>query len=108
MTALKFETGASTHAVNDLILFTDNTKELAAIRDAIYTDWAKTGNFGTARLYERFIPLFQAAQKSYKKEFAHSPYSYHHIALMTHNECVEYCNLYVLDFNNWKQEHGLK
>lgn len=27
-----YETGATSHAVNDLILFTDNTRELAELR----------------------------------------------------------------------------
>ena len=32
-----FETGATTAAVNELILFTDNTQKLVDIRDNIYT-----------------------------------------------------------------------
>jgi hypothetical protein len=31
-----YETGATSHAVNDLVLFTDDTRELAELRDTIY------------------------------------------------------------------------
>lgn len=103
-----FETGATSHAVNDLILFTDNTKELASLRDKLYQDWAETGNFGTSRLYERFISLFNAACKAYNKEFKHDPISCQHINSLKNAGCIEYCQLYVNDFETWKSEHGYK
>lgn len=97
-----FETGATTHAVNDLILFTDNTRELAEFRDAIYSDWVEAGNFGTERLANRFVPLFKEAQNTYCRELS----DHKHIALMAGNDIFEYCQLYVDDLNSWKQEHG--
>lgn len=34
-----YETGATSHAVNDLILFTDNTRGLIEYRDKVYSKW---------------------------------------------------------------------
>lgn len=105
---ITYETGATSHAVNDLILFTDNTRELAELRDNLYKDWVETGNFGTSHLYERFISLFNAACEAYNKEFKYDPDSCHAINLLDHSDCIEYCQLYVKDFENWKSEHGDK
>ncbi len=99
-----YETGATSHAVNDLILFTDNTRELAEFRDKIYIDWAKVGSFGTTAHYERFIPLYNKAVKQYKKEFP-SFEDHKHIICMDGIECREYAQLYVNDFETWKIEH---
>jgi hypothetical protein len=101
-----YETGATTHAVNDLILFTDNTKVLAELRDSLYQDWATYGNFGTGLLRLRFMPLFESARKHYIQEFSKSGAG--HIVNMTNNQISEYCQLYVNDFTNWKQDHGIK
>lgn len=107
MTQAKFETGATTHAVNDLILFTDNTRDLAAFRDSIYKDVLTHGwTIGTSPLYQRFEPLFNEAKKQYQKEFAHDKASYQHIILMAAPQIREYCQLYVDDFPNWKKENG--
>jgi len=100
-----YETGATSHAVNDLILFTDNTQLLAQLRDDIYTDWATCGTFGTDRLYLKFMPLFQSARRHYMNEFGNSGAG--HIIRISTPEMIEYCQLYVNDFTNWKQEHGI-
>lgn len=98
-----FETGATNQAVNDLILFTD-TRKLAELRDSIYQNWLKFGNFGTSPNYERFIPLFNEAKKQYIREFL--KYNDHkHIYLMNGEQIREYCQLYVNDFENWKEEN---
>lgn len=104
MTTIKFETGATTHAVNDLILFTDHTRQLAEYRDKLYNDWTLTGDFGIKPLYERFIPLFEAARRYYIEEFKNKGAG--HIIRMTREEIQEYCQLYVNDFKNWKLEHN--
>ena len=99
-----FETGATNHAVNDLVLFTDNTKSLAELRDSIYQNWLEFGNFGTSPNYERFVPLFNEAKKQYIREFL--KYNDHkHIYLMNSEQIREYCQLYILDFDTWKDEH---
>ena len=95
-----YETGATSHAVNDLVLFTDNTRVLAELRDAIYTEWVK---YGVIR--QNFIPLYEAARRHYMNEFQNSGAG--HIIRMTKDEMNEYCQLYVNDFEDWKNEHKL-
>lgn len=100
----KFETGATTHAVNDLILFTDNTRELAKHRDAICKLLADDG----LNPYEAdFKPLLTASIEQYIKEFPNNE-DHAHIYGMTAREKLEYRQLYVTDFENWKSEHGYK
>ena len=101
-TVTKYETGATTHAVNDLILFTDNTRQTADLRDSIYTDWVNTGNFGTGKISDRFIQLFESARRHYINDCQ----SAGHIIRMSKQEISEYCQLYANDFNNWKIENG--
>jgi len=63
------------------------------------------GNFGTTKLYERFIPLFESARKHYINEFKYRGVG--HIIAMSKEEIAEYCQLFVKDFDNWKFEHPL-
>lgn len=103
-----FETGATSHAVNDLILFTDNTKELAELRDSIYKEWANNTKFipsATDKTKSRFDSLFFAAAEAYRKEF---PASHNHIITMDLSEMEQYTILYAYDFDNWKSENGYK
>ena len=98
-----YETGATDHAVNDLILFTDNTRELAELRDSIFQMWLDFGSFGVVPHYERFIRLFNEAKKSYMREFP-APEDHKHIWLMNAEQIREFCQLYVIDFDTWKSE----
>jgi hypothetical protein len=115
---ITFETGATSHAVNDLILFTDNTRELVEKRDSIYKLAIEPGiymaelkvNGKTKAFYtlaKMFTSLLREAVAAYKKEF---PTSHSHIAHMYHwsKDGEEYCRLYAADFENWKSEHGHK
>lgn len=95
-----YETGATTHAVNDLILFTDNTRLLAQLRDDIYTEWVK---YGVTRF--NFIPLFESARRHYINEFMNSGAG--HIINMSKDQIKEYCTLYANDFDNWKKENNI-
>lgn len=99
-----YETGATNHAVNDLILFTDNTRKLAKFRDNIYKSWLTFGNFGTSPNYERFVPLFNEAKERYIREFPNFE-DHKHISLMNGEQIREYCQLYVKDFENWKEDY---
>ena len=99
-----FETGATNHAVNDLVLFTDNTKSLAELRDSIYQNLLEFGNFGTTPHYERFIKLFKKAKERYIREFPNFE-NHKHIFLMNSEQIREYCQLYVKDFENWKEDY---
>jgi hypothetical protein len=98
-----YETGATSHAVNDLILFTDNTKELAELRDEIYILWIEK-NYHMSQY--AFNELLSQAIKSYLKVFGAN--NSVHIQYMGKKEREEYCQLYADDFENWKREHGYK
>lgn len=116
---IKYETGATSHAVNDLILFTDNTRELAELRDKIYQARYKydveiknyTGAITAIPpkkidLISQFSMLRKKAQEYYKKELG-APNS-EHITRMGNDKCMEFVNLYISDFDNWKKENGYK
>ena len=100
-----YETGATSHAVNDLILFTDNTRELAEYRDYLYQQ-AINNDAPDNSIWTYFGGLCVDAKKIYKKEFGNR--NSLHIIQMTAAEVEEYCKLYANDFTNWKQEHGIK
>lgn len=106
MNTIKYETGATSHAVNDLILFTDNTRELAEFRDSIYSKmaqfdlWDKTSDWDSIQ----FIKLIVKAKAAYYNEFTRAESK--HISGMTNTEVREYCQLYLDDYPTWKKEHG--
>lgn len=94
-----YETGATSHAVNDLILFTDNTRELAEKRDNIYRM-----NSAMKELHTFMFDLFlNDCIRAYRKQF---PTSSSHIFGMTTEERYEFKELYVKDFDSWKQDHS--
>lgn len=95
----KFETGASTHAVNDLILFTDNTRVLAEMRDEIYKIALHNNEA------PNFTPLLLDAISTYKSEF---PDSHAHISNMSREERIEFRSLYLESFEEWKEENAPK
>ncbi len=99
-----FESGATTHATNDLILFADNTRQTSDLANGIYEDWALCGIFGTRPLWEKFLPLFESARRHYINEFQMKGAG--HIINMSIDEIKEFCQLYVDDFENWKQENA--
>jgi hypothetical protein len=99
----KFETGATSHAVNDLVLFTDNTRELAQLRDNIYFTHQKLDNKTVKP--EDFSHLFTSAMQGYIKEFGRM--NSKHISAITREEKREFCELYAKDFEDWKKEHPL-
>lgn len=94
-----FETGATSHAVNDLILYTDNTRALAASRDIVYNK-AKNGH--KIPTVSEFLPLAVEAADAYKKEF---PNDHSHISSMDGEQVKEFCSLYVADYSNWLEDH---
>lgn len=105
-----YETGATSHAVNDLILFTDNTRQTAELRDSIYSymrqaDILEPNNKEWDSIYT-FIKLFESARKHYINE--HQNTGSGHIIRMSSKEINEYCNLYMSDFENWKIDNPLK
>jgi hypothetical protein len=103
-----FETGATSHAVNDLILFTDNTRELAELRDGIYTMMWQFDLMGNPTTWDnsRFDKLLNKARALYANTFGGDD-SIHVINMKTEAK-DEYKQLYMKDFENWKSEHGYK
>lgn len=95
-----YETGATNEAVNDLILFTDNTRELAELRDKIYKEWADKDNHP---IQQNFNTLYNTAAGKYLEEIKEDN---EHIKLMHKSEALEYRQIYAARFDNWKLEHG--
>lgn len=106
-----YETGATSHAVNDLILFADNTRELTELRDNIYKNWMEKGNpYGHEwTLTDQFQTLLQETEWLYRKQFPNKA-DHSHTFLTAQRgkekEVHEFCSLYANDFENWKKEHG--
>jgi len=99
----KFETGATTHAVNDLILFTDNTKKLAELRDDIYKKHMRSQSKDVKRqIKSKMVNLFAEDRSAYYLEFKN--YNNSHIKEMTQAEMIEFCELYANYFESWKKE----
>lgn len=91
-----FETGATSHAVNELILFTDNTRELAELRDRIYVKM-KEDNTSSYNPFN-FERLLTMSSHQYRREIGD--------IRMTDNEKMEYLFIYSDRFVDWKQENG--
>lgn len=110
MNTQKYETGATSHAVNDLVLFADNTKKLVDIRDKIYREHVSSVLYAS-----HFLPLFNATRMEYKRVFPgfldHQHISFEnetygvHSGTFTADQQHEFLMLYVNDFENWKNEN---
>jgi hypothetical protein len=107
-----YESGATSHAVNDLILFTDTTRELAETRDYIYKSFAndkrpfvKDEPLYLELAYKFLLDLLPLSIKAYIKTF---PSCSDHISTLSMGEKTEFCDLYALDFETWKAENGYK
>jgi hypothetical protein len=97
----KYETGATSHAVNDLILFTDNTRELAHSRDIIYNQ-IRVAQIKPAWFH--FKSLLTLATNSYINKFP----DHWATTIMSEKQKKEFCQLYANDFDSWKLDHGYK
>jgi hypothetical protein len=119
MKHIKYETGATSHAVNDLILFTDNTRELAEMRDRIYERMCEYHNQQENELEIRFFSdwnkLRLFATRDYMRAFPNHDDHKHILSEdlftarcgeWTFQQTTEYIKVYLADFNNWKLEHG--
>lgn len=92
-----FETGATSAAVNELILYTDNTSELAEFRDQIYEAYNSDND---APNVIQMMPLLSEVERTYKKEFGKWPQT-------TSKEDEQYCQIYANRFADWKKEKEL-
>lgn len=97
-----FETGATSHAVNDLILFTETTRELAHSRDIIY-DQIRAANIIPKHFH--FNDLLTLSINSYVNTL---PGTHWQTTVLSESQKKEFCQSYVNDFKNWKSEHGYK
>ena len=96
-----FETGANSNEINDLILFSDNTERLATLRDNIYKKGAQNNNLK----FSDFTPLLKLAIIMYRNEFIKDLESYKAIENLNKEKRLDFCNLYLLEFNNWKKDN---
>lgn len=96
-----YETGATSHAVNDLILFTDNTAKLAQQRDIIYLSIVECGKEAEGWTPRVFTPLLNWSIRQYELEIGEA-------MDLTDVEKIEFCTLYANDFENWKKENNIK
>jgi len=105
-----YETGATSHAINDLILFTDNTRELAQLRNSTYEAmWQldlmdKSGSKHEWDAIHLFDKLFKAAKAAYCLQF--DAESSQHILRIGASGKYEFCQLYLKEYDNWKVENG--
>lgn len=100
-----YETGATSHAVNDLILFTDTSAKLARDRDVTYTDRA-TNVIDDYNMYWQFYyTLFTAACVAYRHETG-KPYLVTRSHKLREASRREYAQLFANYYPTWKKEHG--
>jgi hypothetical protein len=100
-----YETGATKHHINSLILFTDNTRSLIELRDSIYNS-----NINETKLNpEVFEPLCDNARYSFIRENGYEPVESKPIDKMrykkNHADVLEYCQIFANGFENWKIDH---
>lgn len=102
----QYETGATSHAVNDLILFTDNTRNLAELRDYIFESTAREDemiiNHSQYLYYQLINLLLYKAMNQYLDEFPGKE-DHKHIAEMTVAQQEEYVQLYIREFTDFKK-----
>lgn len=96
-----FETGATSHEVNELILHADNDARLAGERDGIY-QMAVNGNWNNARLHQQFKRIFSyMTETSYNKEVPSEKIQ------LNEEQRNEFAQLYTDGFTNWKRDKGI-
>lgn len=105
-----FETGTDSPKVNNLILFADNTKNLAEIRDAVYELWVNRISKGATPTIEEIASKFKTflvkAIAQYIRELGNTPEAKEEVDL-TSEEKKDFQNIYALEFPNWlKEKYG--
>lgn len=102
----KFETGATTHSVNDLILFADNTEKLYLIKMDIFKTYFNSEEYQKERfpLIDRLEGLLAASKITYKTTFP-QPEDHAHIYGMNKIEDTEFCLIQTKDYENWKLDN---
>lgn len=113
-TQTRYETGATSHAVNDIILFLDNTKALAERKDFIYNKYAVHDQFKPklknpiGSIKQEFIDvLLHYAKNRYVVEFPNKE-DHQHILSLSKEQEKEFSELYFEDFQRWLKENGFE
>jgi hypothetical protein len=104
-TKVIFETGATSAAVNELILYTDSTEQLAALRDEFYIDELPgyfNPNARKKSLVNALVTLCHTAITRYTNEMGYV--NSKHIRDLTSDQISEYCQIYANRFPEWKKE----
>lgn len=96
-----FETGARDHAINELVLFTDNTRELTELRDNINRSFAHKDSRRADKI-AAFLPLLNQARVMYCKEF---PNSCSHVQGLTEDQRADFMGLYASEVDQWLKEN---
>lgn len=100
-----FETGATKHYINSLILYTDNTRSLVELRDEIYES-NRNESVLTPIIFES---LCDAARYQFLRENGYESVEAKPIDKMRYkkysSDVMEFCQIYANRFDNWKLEH---
>ena len=100
-----YETGATQHHINSLILYTDNTSDLVEMRNEIYENHKHEEQLKP----EMFVALCDAARWKFFRENGYDSVEAKPIEKMRYkkyyDQVLEYCTIYVNRFNNWKLEN---
>lgn len=89
-----YETGATSHEVNELVLFTQNTAELAAMRDSLFMKFSESN----PPHWKQFYTLLDAAKSAYRNDVITQ------LARISEEQEKEFCILYCSLFKEWKRE----
>lgn len=98
---MKFETGATTHTVNDLILWIENDQRSFEQIENVYKDNQrhKFNSFGAIN----FNIAVNEGISNYKLQF---PTSCDHVKEMTYQELAELCRYFAKGYTNWSDENN--
>jgi hypothetical protein len=89
----KFETGATTHAINDLILFVDTTRELSEFKSSSFNNAYSKNEILLYSLQQ----LLSKAIKEYKKTFPNKT-DHNHISTLDETQGREFIDLYIDEY----------
>lgn len=101
-----YETGATSHAVNELVLYVDTTSTLAAMRDECYQRFYESHGVltGEAQFRTGLAHLLNSAVHQWTQEFKSIKKEVTDMRALNKSQRAEFVELYKKDFNNWKRE----
>ena len=96
------ESGASNHALNDLILFAESTQSTAEELNRVYTKIRDNKKADANYLLRQY---FIIARRAYLSEF-NSKGAAEHIKALTKEDVKEWVHLHETEFHKWKWENS--